>query len=134
MSDNVSARLHRIAATPLLPALGEELQAAARATAEDAKFSLRDGAISGPGHKPSAPFEAPNNDTGELAGSIHVGEIIETPGQIQTAVIVGAEHGVPLELGTSKMLPRPFLTPATMRQRLPLFEALHARFRQILGG
>ncbi|MEG3176176.1 HK97 gp10 family phage protein [Sphingomonas sp. RB3P16] len=134
LTDNASARLRRIAAIPILPALGEELLAAAAATAEDAKFSIHDGAISGSGHVPSAPFDPPNNDTGELADSIVVGDLIETPGQIQTSVIVGAEHGLYLELGTSRMLPRPFLQPATERQRIPLFEALVARVRQITGA
>ena len=134
LTNNASARLRRIAATPILPALGEELLAAAAATAEDAKFSIHDGAISGSGHVPSAPFDPPNNDTGELADSIVVGDLIETPGQIQTSVIVGAEHGLYLELGTSRMLPRPFLQPATERQRIPLFEALVARVRQITGA
>ena len=134
LTDRVTPRLRRIAATPLLPALGEELLAAAHATAEDAQFSIRDGAISGSGHVVSAPFSPPNEDTGELAESIHVGELIETPTQIQTSVIVGSEHGLHLELGTSKMLPRPFLVPAAERQRLPLFEALVARLRIITGS
>ena len=134
LTDNASARLRRIASTPILPALGEELLAAAYATAEDAQFSIRDGAISGSGHVASAPFDPPNEDTGELAESIHVSELIETPTQIQTSVIVGSEHGLHLELGTSKMLPRPFLVPATERQRIPLFEALVARMRTIIGS
>ena len=133
-TDNASARLRRIAATSIIAAFGEELVAAATATAEDAKASIIDGAISGSRHVASAPFDPPNRDSGELDESIHVGDLIETPGQIQTSVIVGAEHGIYLELGTSRMLPRPFLQPATERQRIPLFEALVARVRQITGA
>lgn len=134
LTDNASARLRRIASTPILPALGEELHAAATATAEDAKFSIRDGAISGSGHVPSAPGEPPSNDTGVLADSIVVGDVIETPGQIQTSVIVGAERGLYLELGTSRMEPRPFLVPAMRLQHEPTIGALAARMRYITNA
>lgn len=115
-TDNVSARLRRLATTSPAAALGEELLAGAQAIVEDAQHTIHDGAVSGARHVPSRPGEAPNNDTGELADSIHIREVIETTDRVQTSVIVDAKYGGYLELGTSRIMPRPFLSPATKRQ------------------
>lgn len=133
ITDNVSARLQRMRPAAVMPALGEELQAGAEAIAEDAKASVLDGGVPSPHHIVSAPGEAPNSDSGYLVSTIHAGEIIETPGSIQTSVGVGAEYGLYLELGTSKMEPRPFLEPATERGRRDVVRAVHKRFQSEVG-
>jgi len=128
VTDNHLARLLRMNPARIMPAVGEELRAGAEAIAEDARASVLDGGIPSPHHVASSPGEAPNSDSGYLVSTIHAGEIIETPGSIQTSVGVGAEYGLYLELGTSKMEPRPFLVPATEVNRKDVIDALHKRF------
>lgn len=52
--------------------------------------------------------------TGELRDSIHKAEPEDKPGQdrLSIDVVADAEHAVYVELGTSKMSAKPFLTPA----------------------
>jgi len=128
VTDNHLARLLRMNPARIMPAVGEELRAGAEAIAEDARASVLDGGIPSPHHVVSAPGEAPNSDSGYLVSTIHAGEIIETPGTVQTSVGVGAEYGLYLELGTSQMKPRPFLVPATELNRKDVIDALHKRF------
>lgn len=127
LTDNHLQRLQRMAPSRIVPALGEELESGARAIAEDAAESIRAGAISGAGHVPSAPGEAPNKDTGDLDQSIHVGQVIETPGSIRTSVIADSDHAW-IERGGSKMEPRPYMEPAMERARSDVTEALGRRY------
>lgn len=62
-------------------------------------------------HKASAPGEFPAADTGELHGSITT---VENSSRAVTRFEVGAnvEYAKHLELGTSKIKPRPFLGPS----------------------
>ena len=111
------ARLNRLVSPEFIAALGNALLEGAETIAEDAIFSIRDGAISGSGHIASLPGDPPNADTHDLDESIHVGELIETPSQIQTAVIADSGHALYMELGTSRIAPRPFLSPAMQANR-----------------
>lgn len=63
----------------------------------------------GVSHQASAPGEAPASDTGRLVNSIRT--------EYDTAALTGrvvasARYAAPLEYGTQKMKPRPFLRPA----------------------
>jgi hypothetical protein len=60
----------------------------------------------------SAPGDAPNTDTGNLVNSIQV----ERAGTLRRLVNVGAEYGLPLELGAPgrNIAARPFMGPAAM--------------------
>lgn len=55
----------------------------------------------------SDPGDAPNTDTGFLAGSITV----QPGGHLARLIAVGAEYGEPLEFGTASTPARPFMTP-----------------------
>lgn len=68
-------------------------------------------------HTASAPGEAPAVDTGNLMNSVSHTMTGTTVGE----VAVGAEYGAFLELGTSRMAPRPYLGPATDKVK-PAFE------------
>lgn len=70
----------------------------------NAKESMRGG---GKPHVPSRPGEPPRVDMGRLRSSI-THEIVGMVGRVGTNV----KYGRYLELGTSKMLPRPWLIPA----------------------
>jgi HK97 gp10 family phage protein len=71
-------------------------------------------------HRASAPGEAPASDTGRLVQSIRV----EHKG-LRGSVIVGADYGLALERGTSRMRPRPFMTRA-MKNSVKKIEAIIA--------
>ena len=68
-------------------------------------------------HTASAPGDAPNTDTGKLVQSI----AIEPTQPAETVSVgTGVEYGEFLEVGTTKMEPRPWLTPAMDGNRASL--------------
>jgi len=132
-SDHHGARLLRMAPTRVVPALGEVLSEAAQTIAEDAAFSIKDGAISGPGHVPSLPGEPPSADTHDLDQSIHVGELIELGHEIRTSVIADSDHAW-IERGGANLAPRPYMEPATERARPNVVAALGKRYVDEVNG
>lgn len=80
-----------------------------------AEQSITAGSISGAGHIPSAPGSPPSRDTGVLDGNIET----EIKAQMPPTVTVTskAPYSAYLEFGTSKMAARPFMRPATERNR-----------------
>lgn len=79
----------------------------------DAELSITQGSISGAGHIPSLPGEAPNNDTGFLRSNIET----EIGGPGVVTVTSYAPYSAALELGSSRAAARPFMRPATERNR-----------------
>ncbi|MBB5709345.1 HK97 gp10 family phage protein [Sphingomonas xinjiangensis] len=88
--------------------VGKALFVAGESIAVEAQLSITRGAVSGKGHTPSSPGEAPNNDTGRLAGQI---EVLQKSDKL-VVVTSEAPHSTPLEFGTSRMAARPFMRPA----------------------
>ena len=74
-------------------------------------------------HRSSAPGQAPASDTGNLVSQIMVNQ--KSPDEI--LVESNATYSSFLEFGTSKMLARPFLFPATERSRPKIAEAVFNR-------
>ena len=74
-------------------------------------------------HKASAPGEAPASDSGNLVRNIRV--VQENKDLIK--VESNASYSQFLEFGTSKMLARPFLFPATERSRPKIAQAVFNR-------
>lgn len=93
--------------------LAGEMYAIGDAVASEAHVSITTGSVSGAEHVPSKPGEPPHNDTGGLASGIEVH--IVSPLRVQ--VVSNARQSIPLEFGTSKMEPRPFLLPARDAKR-----------------
>jgi hypothetical protein len=56
-------------------------------------------------HQASAPGEYPKSDSGRLASHVFMRRVEPAVAEVGTAVV----HGRPLEEGTSKMAPRPWL-------------------------
>lgn len=134
ITDSHGPRLARVTPALVRPALAEELEFQAKEIAEDAIFSIKDGATSGKSHIPAPPGEPPNEDTGDLSSSIRPLEVVETPADVRTGVIADSGHALYQERGTSRMEPRPFLEPAAERHREDALRALHGRYSELLRG
>ena len=74
-------------------------------------------------HQASAPGQAPASDTGNLVSQI----IVRPKNTDEVAVESNALYSSFLEFGTSKMLARPFLFPATERSRPKIVQAVFNR-------
>lgn len=74
-------------------------------------------------HKSSAPGQAPASDTGNLVSQI----IVKQKNPDLVVVESNAIYSAFLEFGTSKMLARPFLFPATERSRPKIVQAVFNR-------
>lgn len=107
-------RLRRLKSKYLQDAAIRAIYDAGEVVRADAQQSIRDGAISGSEHVPSAPGQPPNADTHNLDLSIDV-RMSETRKTVK--VIAMAEYAAALEFGTSKIAARPFMRPALQRNR-----------------
>ena len=74
-------------------------------------------------HKASAPGEAPASDTGNLVSQIRDKEENKDLVKVESNALYSSF----LEFGTSKMLARPFLFPATERSRPKIVKAVFNR-------
>ena len=80
----------------------------------EAALSIVAGSIQGKGHIPSKPGEPPNRDTAQLDTSI----ITEGDrSRLRAEVSANTDYAVDQELGNSKMAERPYMRPATDKNR-----------------
>ena len=86
--------------------------------------SIQQGAKTG---KTSAPGEAPASDTGFLVSNIRV-KAEKDVVQVRSE----ASYSKFLEYGTSKMLPRPFMFPASEKSKPKIAEVLFQKIKQSL--
>jgi HK97 gp10 family phage protein len=90
--------------------------------AKEMKRRIKTGAKSGKqygNHTASAPGQSPANWTGDLVNSI----LAINEGK-KSRVVVNAKYAEFLELGTSKMRPRPFILPSIQKIKKQLAERL----------
>ncbi|WMT90143.1 HK97-gp10 family putative phage morphogenesis protein [Pelagibacterium sp. H642] len=81
----------------------------------DAEHSITQGSISGRGHIPSLPGQPPSADTHTLDRMIET--TIEAQNPPTVHVTSNAPYSAALEYGTSRMAERPFMRPATEKNR-----------------
>ncbi|KPH66063.1 HK97 gp10 family phage protein [Novosphingobium sp. ST904] len=93
--------------------VGKALFAAGEMIQVEAQISITAGAVSGKKHVPSAPGQAPNNDTGTLAGNIETNQTAPLVVEVSS----NAPYAGDLEFGTSKMAARPYMAPARDAKR-----------------
>lgn len=106
-------RLNALASASTEKEIGKALFAGGEIIQVEAQTSITRGAVSGKGHVPSAPGEAPNADTH------HLSDRIETTQPAVTRVLVtsNAGYSADLEFGTGKMAARPFMRPARDKKK-----------------
>jgi len=131
MANNISIRLDTAKLDRLIKSVPNEtaelIEETAYGVETKAKVSIQSGSKTGRvyirngrSHRASAPGEAPATDTGALVNSIRALK----RNRFLYRVNVGQLYGVYLEFGTSRMAPRPFLTPAVEKERKDFMKAL----------
>lgn len=93
--------------------VGASLYAAGQMIEIEAEISITAGSVSGKNHVPSLPGQPPNRDTGVLDGNIETAQVAP----LKVEVSSNAPYAAALEVGTSKMLPRPYMGPAAAKKR-----------------
>lgn len=96
------------------------LYAAGQLIELEAERSITEGSISGAGHIASLPGEPPNADTRLLDTNIETEIVSVSPPTV--TVTSKAPYSAALEFGTSKMVERPFMRPATKKYRSKVHE------------
>lgn len=100
----------------------------------DARVSIIKGGIQGKGHIPSRPGEPPNRDTGVLDQNI----VAKKTGDLTAEVASQAPYSAALEFGTSTIDERPFMRPATQKNRAKIEKlagrAVSVAVRKSKGG
>lgn len=106
-------RLKRMSGSRTKSLTDRALYAAGQLIEIEAERSITAGSISGKGHIPSKPGEAPNADTRLLDTSIHT--VVVGSGRVN--VESTAPYAAALEFGTSRMAERPYMRPAVNAKR-----------------
>ena len=75
-------------------------------------------------HQASAPKEYPMSDTGRLANSVAINPA--SPSNLSGQVGTNLVYGRYLEFGTSRMAPRPWLTPSFEQARVKVEDRMRA--------
>ena len=96
----------------IIKAAGRVLYVGADMIRAEAHRSISRGSRSGKKHKPSAPGEPPNRDTGVLQAHLRA----ELVSPLEAQVASEAPYAAALEFGTSKMEARPYMRPARDKQ------------------
>lgn len=123
------ARLKRISGPDMERAVGAALFAGGERIQVAAQISITEGAVSGKDHVPSAPGEAPNQDTGVLGNNIET--VQREP--LLVEVSSNAPYSTPLEFGTSRMEARPFMAPARDRERKAVEQLVARAVKRVVG-
>ena len=118
----VELKINEAMITALFKDADKVIVDSANSLAKEMKKRIKTGAKSGKtygNHTSSAPGQSPANWTGELVNSIS--DISEGK---NSKVIVNANYAEFLELGTSKMRPRPFILPSIQKVKKDLSQKL----------
>lgn len=92
----------------------------AEIVAQEARDLLNDGGIPSPNHIVSRPGQPANTDSGYLASRTNAEDL---PEQGHAAAISDAEYSLWIEMGTSRVVERPFMRPATANKRKGIVKA-----------
>lgn len=123
-------RLKKIRGRQMVIEINKAIHVAADIIASDAAHSITEGAVSGRHHVPSKPGEPPNADTHKLDRSIAVS--VTSP--MKAEINVFAPYAAALEFGTSKVAERPFMRPATEKNRKKAERLLKEAVKRVVKG
>ena len=126
-----SARLKRMTSPEAKAAIYKGLFAAGNLIEVEAEIMITEGSVSGKNHVPSKPGEPPNADTRLLDGSIETTGDKSVP---RVTVTSNAPYGAALELGTAKMIERPYMRPATARKRGEAIDLVRRANNAVIRG
>lgn len=129
-ADKVMAKLKQLNSPAAKRRVSAAIYVAADMLRVEAAISISEGSVSGKNHKPSKVGDAPNFDTGFLAGAIETRET----GEFEAEVASTAPYSAALEFGTSKMGERPFMRPAAQRVRPKAQRLIAAAIANEKGG
>lgn len=107
------ARLRKLQGQAMVREVGKALFAGGERIQVEAQISISAGSVSGAKHVPSAPGQAPNQDTGVLAGNIETNQVAPLVVEVSS----NAPYAAALEFGTSRMAARPYMAPARDAER-----------------
>lgn len=121
-------RLKRMRGLELVNELGKRVFIAADAVRGEAQALIAEGSIQGAGHVPSKPYDPPNLDTGVLSAGITARRTAPLKAIAESA----APYAVYLEVGTSKMIERPYMRPAAKVVRAEYLINIRAGVNRIM--
>jgi len=127
--ERVDARLRGLGGAQMVTRVGQALFAGGELIRAEAAHLITEGAVSGKNHVTSLPGQPPNEDTGILRTNI---ETTQT-GPLRVEVSSNAPYAVPLEAGSSKMAPRPYMGPATRNKRAEVVAGVRAAVNDAIG-
>ena len=114
----------------IIKAAGRVLYVGADMIRAEAHRSISRGSRSGKKHKPSAPGEPPNRDTGVLQAHLRA----ELVSPLEAHVASEAPYAAALEFGTSKMEARPYLRPARDKQAPEIQRLFEVEIDKLVKG
>ena len=114
----------------IIKAAGRVLYVGADMIRAEAHRSISRGSRSGKKHKPSAPGEPPNRDTGVLQAHLRA----ELVSPLEAQVASEAPYAAALEFGTSKMEARPYLRPARDKQAPEIQRLFEVEIDKLVKG
>lgn len=123
-----AARLRRLTGERMINQVSAALLTAGEMIEKEAEISITAGSITGLHHVPSKPGEPPNNDAGDLVRGIET--VLVAP--LKVEVSSNAPHAAALEFGTSKMVERPYLRPATQKKRKEAVELVRRAVQKVI--
>jgi len=123
-------RLRKLSGEAMVREVGKALFAAGELIQVEAQISITSGAVSGKKHTPSAPGEAPNNDSGVLVNNIETKQVAPLIVEVSS----NAPYAAPLEFGSSKMAARPYIGPARDTKRKEVAQLVRKAVERAVKG
>lgn len=125
-------RLKRLRGERMVNAANRVVLAGADMIRARAHRMISEGSVSGKGHVPSAPFEPPNRDTGNLQAHIES----FNPKPLIAVVTSSARYAAALEFGSSgnNLIERPYMRPARDKSRRAIKKLFREEIAKVVKG
>lgn len=128
--DRVARRLQGAAGEETIRRVGQALFAGGEIIRAEAAHLITRYSVSGKHHVVSLPGQPPNEDSGHLRSNIETTQ----PAPLRVEVSSNARYAVALEVGTSKMLARPYMGPASRAKKDEVVTLVRGAVNQALKG